>query len=86
MSLCIYFNLMGSIPFAIAVALAIENNPQSFEPHCFWHSTILMLSQQNKFLIIPTVSSPKELNTKSYTNILSPFLHIIDVATIQWLS
>ena len=50
MSPCIYFNFVGSIPFVIAVALAIENNPQSFKLHCFWHSTILMLSQQNKFV------------------------------------
>lgn len=72
MSPCIYFNFMRSITFAIAVTLAVKNNPQSFKPHCSWHSTILLLSQQNRFLIIPTVSSSKELNTKSYTNISSP--------------
>ena len=31
MSLCMYFNFLGSMPLTIAVALAIENSPQSFE-------------------------------------------------------
>ena len=49
MSPCMYFNFLGSMPLTTAVALAIENSPQSFEPSCFWHSTILILSQQNNY-------------------------------------